>query len=77
MSGDSKALSSNEGEEYKKEEEGESDSPLKGRKKKRAASEDPKAEASKGGKISLSDNSDSDAEVIPERCLRSKPLADS
>ena len=72
---DTEVLSSHEGDEDEEEEEEESNSPLKGRKKKRAASVDPEVEASKRGKISLSDGSDSDAEVIPERRLRSKSLA--
>ena len=42
-----------------------------------AASVDPEAEASKRGKISLSDGSDSDAEAIPEWHRRVKPLAAS
>ena len=60
-----------------REEEEESGSPLKGRKKKRVTSIDPEAEASKRGKISLSDGSDSDAEAIPKRRPRTKPLAES
>lgn len=63
--GDTEALSSHEGGEDEEEEEEESNSPLKGKKKKRAASADLEAEASKRRKISLSDGSDSDAEVIP------------
>nr|XP_020157845.2 uncharacterized protein LOC109743178 [Aegilops tauschii subsp. strangulata] len=66
MSGETKAPSSPEGDEDEGEEDVESDSPLKGRKKKTAASVDPEAEASKRGKISLPDGSDSDAEAIPE-----------
>ena len=77
VSGETEALSSHEGDEDEEEEEAERDSPLKGRKEKRAASIDPEAEASKSGKMSLLDNSDSDAEVIPEQRPRSKPLADS
>ena len=78
VSGDTEALSSHEGDEDEEEmEEAESDYPLNGRKKKRAASIDPKAEASKRGKISRSDGSDSDAEAIPERHPRVKPLAES
>ena len=76
-SGDTEAPSSHEGDEYEEEEEEESNSPLKGRKKKRAASVDLEAEASKRGKISLLDGSDSDAEAIPEWCPRSRPLAAS
>ena len=77
MSEDSEALSSHEGDEDEKEEEEESNSSPKGRRKKRAASEDSEAEASKRGKISLSGDSDLDAEVIPKLCPRSKPLDDS
>ena len=62
-------------EEEAEEEEEEDDPPRKG--KKRAASADPEAEASKKGKISLSDDSDSDTEIIPERRLRPKPPAES
>src|SRR5215216_844764 len=76
MSREIEAPSSHEGDEDE-EDEAESDSPLKGRKKKRAASVDPEAEASKWGKISLSDGSDSDAEAIPKRRPREKPLAES
>ena len=47
------------------------------RKKKMATFVDPEAEASKRGKISLSDGSDSDAEAIPKRRPRTKPLAES
>ena len=77
MSGDTKAPSSHEGDEDEEEEEAESDSPLKGRKKKRAASVDPEAEASKRGKVSLSDGSDTDAEHSPMWRPREKPLATS
>ena len=38
---------------------------------------DLEAEASKKGKISLSDDSESDAEAIPEWRPRLKPLAES
>ena len=58
----------NEGEEE------ESNSPLKGGKKKRGASADLEAEASKKGRISLMDDSESDAD---EWCPRPKPLAGS
>ena len=51
--------------------------PPKGRRKKRAASKDPEVDASKRGKIYILDDSDPDAEVIPERRPRSKPLAAS
>ena len=73
MFGETEAPSSHEGDEDEEDEEAKSDSPLKGRKKKMAASVDPEAEASKRGKISLSDGSDSDAEVILERCPGVKP----
>ena len=54
VSGETEALSSNEGYEEEKEEEVmESDTPRKGRKKKRAASEDPKEEVPKRGKVIL------------------------
>ena len=73
---DSEALSSHEGDEDKEEEE-ESNSPLKGGKKKRGASADLEAEASKKGKITLSDDSESDTEAVPEWHPRPKPLAKS
>ena len=56
------------------EEEEESHSPLKGGKKKRGASADLEAEASKKGRISLTDDSESDAD---EWRPRPKPLAGS
>ena len=59
------------------EEEEEGSSPLKGGEKKRAALVDLEAEASKKGKIPLSDDSDSDTEVIPERRLRPQPPSES
>ena len=77
MSGETVAPSSPEGDEDEEEEEAKNDSALKGRKKKRAASVDPEAEASKRGRVSHTDNSDSDAEVIPEYRPRSKPLVAS
>ena len=49
---------------------------LGGRKKKREASTDPEEEAPKRGKIALSDGSDSEAEPIPKRLPRVKPLAE-
>ena len=76
MSGETNTHSSEEDED-EEEEEAESNPSLKGRKKKRAASEDPEVEASKRGKLSLPDGSDSDAETIPEWRPRSKPLAAS
>ena len=76
MSGETEASSSHEGDEDEEEEEEESSSPPKGRKKKRAASVDPEAEASKRGKISLSNGSDSDAKAIPKRRPRAKILAE-
>ena len=59
------------------EEEEESDSPPEGERKKRAASMHLEAKASKKGKISLSDDSESDTEAIPEWHPRPKPLAES
>ena len=74
MSGGTEAPSSHEGDENEDDEGEEDDNPpLKG--KKRAASADPKAGASKRGKLSLSDDSDSDTEDIPKPCPRTKPLA--
>nr|XP_020151547.1 uncharacterized protein LOC109736751 [Aegilops tauschii subsp. strangulata] len=67
VSGETEIPSSHEGDEDNEEEEAESDSPLKGRKKKRAASTDPEEESPKRGKIALSDGSDSKTEPIPER----------
>lgn len=55
-------------------EEEESNSPPKGGKKKRGASADLEAEASKKGRISLTDDSESDAD---EWRPRPKPLAGS
>ena len=74
VSEDTETLSSHDDDE---EEEEESNSPLKGGKKKRGASVDLEAEASNKGKISLTDDSDTDAEAIPEWRPRSKPLAES
>nr|XP_020177180.1 nucleolin-like [Aegilops tauschii subsp. strangulata] len=75
MSGGTEAPSSHEEDEDEDEEEEEEDNPpLKGRKR---ASEDLEAEASKRGKISLTDGSDSDAEAIPKHSPRVKPLAES
>ena len=75
VSGDTKAPSSHEKDEYEEKEEEVSNSPLKGMKKKRATSVDLEVEASKREKISLSDSSNSDAEAIPKWLPRSKPLA--
>ena len=55
-------------------EEEENNSPLKGGKKKRGVSTDLEAEASKKGRISLTDDSESDAD---EWRPRPKPLAGS
>ena len=77
MSGETKVPFPHEGDEDEEEEEAESDSPLKGWKKKRAASLEPEGEASKRGKVTLSDGSDSDAKPILERLPRAKPLAAS
>lgn len=74
---DTEALSSHERDDDEEEEEEESDSPLKGGKRKMTASWDLEAEASKKGKISLSDDSESDTEAIPEWHPRPKPLAES
>ena len=75
MSGGTEAPSSHEGDENEEEEEEEDNPPLKG--KKRADSIDPEARASKRGKLSLSDDSDSDIEDIPKPRPRTKPLAES
>ena len=77
MSGETEALSSHKGDEEEEEEEVESDSPRKGRKKKRAASKDPKGEAPKRGKMTLLDSLDSESELVPKRPPRVKPLAES
>nr|XP_040249487.1 neurofilament medium polypeptide-like [Aegilops tauschii subsp. strangulata] len=80
MSGETEAPSSHEGDKEEEEEEEEyveSDSPRKGRKKKRAATEDPQGEAAKRGKMTLQDSSDSDAELVPKKPPRVKPLAES
>ena len=77
-SGGTEAPSSHEGdqeEDEEEEEEEEENPPLKG--KKRAASADPKAGASKRGKLSLLDDSDSGTEDIPKPRPRTKPLAES
>ena len=75
VSGEADAQSSHEGEDDEEEEEEEEDPPRKG--KKRAASEDLEAEASKRDKITLPDDSGSDAEAIPEHRRRTKNQADS
>jgi hypothetical protein len=77
VSGETEAHSSHEGDEDEEEEEAESGSPLKGGKKKRAASADLEEGASKREKITLSDGSDTDAEHTPKRRRREKPLAES
>ena len=66
MSEGTDAPSSHEGDEDEDEEEEEEEEnpPLKG--KKRAASVDPEEGASKRGKISLSDDSDSGTEAVPK-----------
>ena len=74
VSEDTKTLSSHDEDE---EEEEESNSPLKGGKKKREASVDLDAEASKKGRITLTDDSKMDADDIPEWRPRPKPLAGS
>nr|XP_020155682.1 neurofilament heavy polypeptide-like [Aegilops tauschii subsp. strangulata] len=78
LSGGTEAPSSHEGDEdedEEEEEEEEDDPPLKG--KKRAQSADPEAGASKRGKLSLSDDSDSGAKAIPKPRSRAKPPAES
>lgn len=65
--------SHDEDEEYVEE----NNYPLKGGKKKRGDSTDLEAEASKKGKLSLSDDSESDAEAVPELNPRPKPSAES
>ena len=55
VSGETEIPSSHEGDEDQEEEEAESDSPLKGRNKKRAASIDPEEGPSKRGKVTLLD----------------------
>ena len=75
MSGEADAQSSHEGDDDDEEEEEEEDPPRKG--KKRAASEDLEAEASKRDKITLPDDSGSDAEVAPKHRRRIRPQADS
>ena len=77
VSGETEAPSSHEGDEDEEEEEEESNSPLKGGKKKRGASTDLEAEASKKGKLSLLDDSESEVEAIPEWNPRPKPSAES
>ena len=73
---DTEVLSSPEGDEDEEDKE-ESNSPLKGGKKKRGASADLEAEASRKGKLSLSDDLESDVEAIHEWNPRPKPLAES
>ena len=76
VSGEADAQSSHEGDDDdEEEEEEEEDPPRKG--KKRAASEDLEAEASKRDKITLPDDSGSDAEVAPKHRRRIRPQADS
>ena len=68
---------SSEEDEDEEEEEADNNLSPKGNKKKRAASEDPEAEAPKRGRISLPDGSDSDSEATPKWRHRPKPLAES
>ena len=75
VSGETEALSSHEGD--KEEEEVESDSPCKGRKKERTTSKDPEGEVPKRGKVTLSDSLDLESELAPKRPPRVKPLAES
>ena len=74
---ETEVLPSHEGDKEEEEEKVESDSPRKGRKKKRAATKDPHGEAAKRGKMSLQDSSDSDVELVPKNPPRVKPLAES
>ena len=74
VSEDTKTLSSHDEDE---EEEEERNSPLKGGKKKRLASVELDTEASKKGRISLMDDSETNADDIHEWRPRSKPLAES
>ena len=55
----------------------ESDSPHKGRRKKRTTSEDPEGEAPKRGKLALMDSLDSESEQFPKRPPRVKHLGES
>ena len=75
VSGEADAQSSHEGNDDDEEEEEEEDPPRKG--KKRVASEVLEAEASKRDKITLPDDSGSNAEVVPKHRCRTKPQADS
>ena len=77
VSGEADAQSSHEGDddEEEEEEEEEEDPPRKGM--KMAATEDLEAEASKRDKITLSDDSESDAEAIPKHRRQTKPQANS
>ena len=74
VSGQADARSSHEGDDEEEEEE-EEDPPRKG--KKRVAPEDLEAEATKRDKITLPDDSESDAEAIPTHPRRTKPQANS
>nr|XP_040252798.1 uncharacterized protein LOC120969636 [Aegilops tauschii subsp. strangulata] len=75
VSGEADAQSSQEGDDDDDEEEEEEELPRK--RKKRAAYEDLEAEASKRDKITLSDDSELDAEAIPKHHHRAKPHPDS
>ena len=72
--GEVDAQSSHEDDDDEEEEEKE-DPPRKG--KKRVASEDLEAEASKRDKITLPDDSESDVEALPTHRRRTRPKADS
>ncbi|XP_073359133.1 uncharacterized protein [Aegilops tauschii subsp. strangulata] len=74
VSEDTETLSSHDEDE---EGEEESNSPLKGGKKKRAASVDLDKKASKKGRISLTDDFETDADDVHEWRPRPKPLAGS
>nr|XP_040244133.1 cilia- and flagella-associated protein 251-like [Aegilops tauschii subsp. strangulata] len=75
VSEEADAQSSHQGDDDDEEEEEEEDPPGKG--KKRATSEDLEVEASKRDKITLSDDSELDAEAVPKHRRRTKPQADS
>ena len=77
VSGETVAPSSGEEDKDEDEEEEEVDEnpPPKG--KKRVASIDPEEGASKRGRVSLSDDSDSGTEAVPKHRPRTKPLAES
>ena len=79
VSGGTEAPSSGEEDEDEDEDEEEEEEvknpPPKG--KKRVASVDPEEGASKRGRVSLSDDSDSGPEASPKHRSRTKPLVES